>query len=186
MSFTITDRRAISGAKPTPPRDCYGITRIVSGAQTGVDRAALDAARQLGLAHGGWVPAGRLAEDGVIPIEYQMRECLGGNAERTALNVRDSDATLLISHGPDTHFSCGTKLTKRLVAKQKKGSIHARLPMGRIELIDERTYEQLRAWIARCRIKTLNVAGPRESKEPGIYADALAFLVTLLAPKEIA
>jgi hypothetical protein len=132
------------------------------------------------------VPAGRIAEDGIIPIEYQMRACLGGNAERTALNVRDSDATLLISHGPDTHFSGGTKLTKRLVAKYKKGSIHARLPIGRVELIDGRIFEQLHAWIARCRIKTLNVAGPRESKEPGIYEDALAFLVLLLAPKETA
>ena len=78
------------------------LTRIVSGGQTGVDRAALDVGVECGLQIGGWVPRGRLAEDGTIPRRYTgLREADSTDpAIRTALNVRDSDATLIVSHGP--------------------------------------------------------------------------------------
>ena len=83
---------------------------IVSGGQTGVDRAAWAAAIELGLPIGGWVPKGRLAEDGEIPARYAgLREAESAEpAVRTALNVRDSDATLIFSHGPLTG---GSRLT---------------------------------------------------------------------------
>ncbi len=83
--------------------------RLISGGQTGADRAALDVALELGLDHGGWVPKGRAAEDGPLPGRYRVRETPSEDrAERTMRNVADSDATLLISHGPLTG---GSELT---------------------------------------------------------------------------
>ena len=87
--------------------------KIVSGGQTGVDRAGLEAAIALGLPYGGWVPKGRLAEDGVVPLKYVgMQEHTSSNyAVRTKANVRDSDATLIIA--PSLPLSGGTMLTLR-------------------------------------------------------------------------
>ena len=87
--------------------------KIVSGGQTGVDRAGLEAAIALGLPYGGWVPKGRLAEDGVVPLKYVgMQEHTSSNyAVRTKANVRDSDATLIIA--PSLPLSRGTMLTLR-------------------------------------------------------------------------
>mgnify|MGYP003793290687 CR=1 FL=1 len=88
------------------------IKKIVSGGQTGVDRAALDVAMQLGIPVGGWCPRGRRAEDGRIPDSYPLREASSVNyAKRTELNVRDSDGTLILSGGPLTG---GTALTESL------------------------------------------------------------------------
>src|SRR5213080_1459301 len=86
------------------------ISKIVSGGQTGVDRAALDVALELGIPCGGWCPIGRRAEDGVIPDRYPLRQAPSANyADRTALNVRDSDGTLILARGP---LRGGTALTK--------------------------------------------------------------------------
>ena len=97
--------------KPTTCR----LERIVSGGQTGVDRAALDVALERGLPCGSWCPRGRLAEDGVIPPRYPLTEALTSSySNRTELNVRDSDATLIVVHGP---LRGGTALTKRQADK---------------------------------------------------------------------
>ncbi len=86
------------------------VSKIVSGGQTGVDRAALDAAIKLGIAHGGWVPKGRLAEDGPLPETYRMRETASAAySERTERNVIDSDGTLIISRGELTGGSEATR-----------------------------------------------------------------------------
>jgi hypothetical protein len=87
------------------------IRKIISGGQTGADRAAFDAALALGLPIGGWVPKGRKAEDGVIPAHYSnLRETDADDYEsRTRLNVREADATLILSHGPLTG---GSQLTE--------------------------------------------------------------------------
>ncbi len=86
--------------------------KLVSGGQTGVDRAALDVALELGIDHGGWVPKGRAAGDGPLPSRYRVRETPSEDrAERTGRNVADADATLLISHGPLTG---GSELTPML------------------------------------------------------------------------
>ena len=105
------------------------IERIVSGGQTGCDRAAFDAALELGIPLGGWVPRGRLDEDGVIPVRYpNLREAESADpAVRTECNVRDSDATLLISHGP---LVGGSALTARLADQMGRPHLHLDLDLA--------------------------------------------------------
>jgi hypothetical protein len=139
------------------------VSKIISGAQTGVDRAALDAALELGLPHGGWVPKGRKAEDGIIPEKYKMMEMPTERyAGRTERNILDSDGTLIISRGALTE---GSDLTRQLAIKNARPWLHADLErIGATEAA-----RTIRAWLKRQRISVLNVAGPRASKDPGIY-----------------
>lgn len=96
--------------------------KIVSGGQTGADRAALDAAIDCNIAHGGWCPAKRLAEDGVIDKKYQLQETESSNyAVRTKANVLDSDVTIIFSHG---ELMGGSLLTKELAKKLSKPCLH--------------------------------------------------------------
>ncbi len=146
--------------------------RIVSGGQTGVDRAALDVAMALGIACGGWVPRGRLAEDGPLSRIYPMRETAARSyATRTRLNVRDSDATLILCRGRP---SGGTALTVDFAERLAK-------PVRIVDLDAPEPVADSRAWIAETGVRVLNVAGPRESSSPGIGAAAAAFLTTLFA-----
>lgn len=151
--------------------------RIVSGGQTGVDRGALDAARRLGLSHGGWCPRGRLAEDGAIPPEYELRETESREYPvRTERNVHDSDGTLILYRRT---LSGGTSLTHRFCRKHAK-------PHCLIDLMDdlrpvEARAEAVRGWLAKHRIRVLNVAGPRESNEPGIQRESAEFLIRVLS-----
>ncbi len=147
------------------------ITRIVSGGQTGVDRAALDAALALGLPCGGWCPRGRLAEDGVIPPRYPLRETPDAEyAQRTEWNVRDSDGTLVLKRG---HAGGGTAFT--IVTARR-----LRRPLLVLDLARRPRTEQLLRWILERGVRTLNVAGPRESQRPGAYAAAREFLLEAL------
>ncbi len=144
---------------------------IVSGGQTGVDRAALDVALAAGIKSGGWIPRGRRAEDGPLPACYPMRETHGRDyAERTRLNVRDSDGTLILCRGAP---SGGTRLTEILAAR-------ARRPYLIVDLRTTIDPARVCRWLACQHIRVLNVAGPRESGCPGIYAQARAFLERLL------
>jgi hypothetical protein len=132
---------------------------IVSGGQTGVDRAALDVAIALHISHGGWCPKGRLAEDGRIPRRYQLRETESAEYPvRTERNVVDSDATLVLCAGRP---SGGTELTVRLARRHKR-------PCLVVDLESPPTVAKVRAWLRRHGVGTLNVAGPRESQNPGI------------------
>ena len=108
------------------------IERIVSGGQTGCDRAAFDAALALGIPLGGWVPRGRLDEDGVIPARYpNLREAASAEpAVRTEHNVRDSDATLLLSHGP---LIGGSALTRQLCEQWERPWLHVDLSRPAVE-----------------------------------------------------
>ena len=144
---------------------------VVSGGQTGVDRAAWDVAVELGLPIGGWVPKGRLAEDGTIDARYGgLREADSTDpAVRTRLNVRDSDATLIISRGPLTG---GSLLTFREAGRLGRPVFH--LDLAEDPPADAVT--RLRAWLQGVRPKTLNVAGPRASGDPGIGELAAAVL----------
>jgi hypothetical protein len=147
------------------------LAKIVSGGQTGVDRAALDVALERGVPCGGWCPLGRKAEDGKLPPRYPLRETLtAAYAERTESNVRDSDGTLIFLRGP---ASGGTKQTIDLAAQRQK-------PCLVVDLSADVDLAVIRRWLAEHAIRTLNVAGPRESGAPGIYQQARTLLGRLL------
>ena len=152
------------------------ITRTASGGQTGVDRAALDAALEQGFACGGWCPQGRRAEDGRIPDRYPLQENDSPRyPARTAQNIRDSDGTLIIFRGrPDR----GTRLTFRLTEQGGKPCLAIDLGTSRDR---DATVETILAWAEQHAICTLNVAGPGESHCPGIHGQALEILRELIA-----
>lgn len=145
--------------------------RVVSGGQTGVDRAALDVALELGIECGGWCPRGRRAEDGPIPDRYPLDETPSSEyPERTARNVRDADATLVLCLGEADR---GTRLTLRIAEREGR-------PCHRVDLSGGIDLEELRDWLAAVPVRTLNVAGPRESRRPGIHDAAADLLRRLL------
>jgi hypothetical protein len=146
---------------------------IVSGGQSGVDRAALDVAIALGFTHGGWCPAGRLAEDGPIDTRYALRETASPAYDvRTERNVVDSDGTLVLASGEPRG---GSALTCRLARTHGK-------PLLVVDLADPPPPAAVHAWLDAHAIATLNVAGPRASSEPGVYARASAYLTNVLEP----
>jgi hypothetical protein len=143
----------------------------VSGGQTGVDRAALDAAIKLNIEHGGWCPEGRLAEDGRISMHYQLTECDSPKYDvRTEKNVIDSDGTLILFRGSLTG---GTKLTARFAKRHKK-------PLLILNFDEKPEIAAVRSWLSEHQVEVLNVAGPRESTQPGIYNEATQYLILLL------
>ena len=145
--------------------------RIVSGGQTGVDRAALDVAIALGIAHGGWCPAGRLSEDGTVPSRYELQETTSSEYPvRTEQNVIDSEATLILCVGKLTG---GTRLTKRFCHRHQKPHFVARIDQPS-------SLVAVRQWLASDRPSCLNVAGPRESTCPGIHGQSMEFLLRVL------
>lgn len=151
------------------------IERVVSGGQAGVDRAALDVALEVGIPCGGWCPKGRKAEDGPIATRYPLKETPTDDyAQRTEWNARDSDGTLVITRGLPTG---GTAQTIEFASRLNKPCLVADLE-NRINPTD------MVEWAAAFGVSTLNVAGPRESKCPGIYDQAAAFLRTSLAPSK--
>lgn len=153
-----------------PSTDGWLIEKIVSGGQTGVDRAALDWALQHGVAHGGWCPKGRLAVDGLLPERYLLRETdSAGYRQRTKLNIRDSDATLIFNTGV---LDGGTLQTVRFVQTLGKPHLVAQLD----DLAQENMLRRIRAWLVDGQFSVLNVAGPREEKRPGIYASVAGLL----------
>lgn len=146
------------------------ILKIVSGGQTGVDRAALDVALKLGIPHGGWVPKGRVAEDGPLPETYRMHETATAvYAERTEKNVIDSDGTLIISRG---ELSGGSEATREMALKHGRPWLH--IDLNRTAAFVSAV--RITQWWSTHRIRILNVAGPRASKDPQIYHDTLALL----------
>jgi hypothetical protein len=150
--------------------------RVVSGGQTGVDRAALEVALELGLPCGGWCPKGRLAEDGVIPKRYPLVETPSDEyAQRTEWNVRDSDGTLILSRGGI--LKGGSALTASLAARYGR-------PCLTVDLTAPPDPAAIRDWIARNQVRTLNVAGPRAGDSPGLYEQAARVLHELLASQQ--
>jgi hypothetical protein len=149
------------------------IEKIVSGGQTGADRAGLDAAIELDIPHGGWIPKGRKTEDGGLPGKYYLKEMpTGSYAARTEQNVIDSDGTLIISHGK---LNGGSAMTRQLAKKHKRPWMHVDLEKTNLF----KAAMEIRSWAAKNGIKVLNVAGPRGSKDPEIY-EATKKLLTLL------
>lgn len=147
------------------------IEKLVSGGQTGVDRAALDVALASCMPCGGWCPKGRLAEDGPIPARYPLSETPSGElAQRTEWNVRDSDATLVLVRGPARG---GTRAT--LDFAKALGRPHLTVGLGRAP-----NFAATLAWLGRHSACVLNIAGPRESESPGIYRATRSYLEALL------
>jgi len=137
------------------------LEKIISGGQTGADRAALDFALAANIPHGGWCPLGRIAEDGPIPEKYHLEETPAENYSlRTEWNVRDSEGTVIFSRA--AILTGGSGLTAKFCKKWKRPFIHLS------ETKTENPAEELVAFIDENRIQNLNVAGPRDSTEHGI------------------
>jgi hypothetical protein len=147
------------------------IQKIISGGQTGVDQAALDVAIEEGIPHGGWIPKGRLTENGPLPEKYLLQEMpTESYPARTEKNVLDADGTLIISNGK---LSGGSELTQKVAAKHNRPHLHIDL----LRINGFKAAQDITAWIADNQIKVLNVAGPRASKDPRIY-DAVRKIIT--------
>ena len=150
------------------------IKKIISGGQTGADRAALDVAIKSDIPHGGWIPKGRKTEDGVLPDKYQLHEMpTTSYPKRTEQNILDSDGTLIVSHGK---LNGGSALTRKLAKKHNCPCIH--LDMNELSINDASS--AVKAWIEENEIQILNVAGPRESKAPSIYNVTMKILEAFL------
>jgi len=152
------------------------VRRIVSGGQTGADRAGLDAANRIGLPHGGWCPKGRRAEGGRIPTRYRLQETESdGYSARTQRNVFDSAATVIFTRGPMTP---GSALTEKFADWHGRPCLH-------VDVADPKAEENLRAWLSGID-GTLNVAGSRESGAPGIGQTVFDLLVRVIpSPPDI-
>ena len=142
------------------------VEKIISGAQTGADRTALDFAIERGIPHGGWCPRGRLAEDGQIESYYELKETPDADyPQRTEWNVRDSDGTVIFTIAPE--LIGGSALTHELAVEYRKPCLHlSRIADGKA------APAKLHEFVQRHRIKVLNIAGPRLSTEPAARAFA--------------
>jgi hypothetical protein len=148
------------------------LQKIVSGGQTGVDRAALDVAIALNIACGGWCPRGRRAEDGRIPDRYPLQEMASPSySSRTIENVSDSDGTLILTVGT---IAGGTLLTKNVAQTRQK-------PFLVVDLKKPPDVAVLHDWLQKNTIHVLNVAGPRASQMPEAYRLAASFLLRVLS-----
>src|SRR2546423_11720802 len=158
------------------------LTKVISGGQTGVDQAALRAARVAGLEIGGWCPPGRECEIGVIPPEFPLKETererspgapAVPRSQRTEWNVRDSDGVLVLGRGASgaatEEFGPGTKWT--IECARRYGS-----PLLVCSVDDPSANEKIYQWLNESKIKTLNVAGSSESRSPGIGERVYALL----------
>ncbi|MCB9477825.1 MAG: putative molybdenum carrier protein [Deltaproteobacteria bacterium] len=147
------------------------VEKIVSGGQTGVDRAALDAALAWGVPCAGWCPAGRLAEDGPIDERYPLRETPGADySERTERNVLDSDGTLILNVGT---LDGGTAYTAKMAKRHGK-------PYLIVRIDEDADVREAVSWLARHHIVVMNIAGPRESKSAGTQERARGYLDRLI------
>jgi hypothetical protein len=147
------------------------LQKIVSGGQTGVDRAALDSGLELGIPIGGYCPKGRRSEDGTIPDKYPLTETSTSNyGVRTEKNVVESEGTLVLNVG---QISSGTAYTIKMAIRRKK-------PYMVVQLDEDVSYEAVLDWLRSNQIRVLNVAGPRESQTTGIHRQSLEFLRVLL------
>ncbi len=159
--------------------------KVISGGQTGVDRAALEVAAEFNYETGGWCPPGRLSESGTIPNKFSLRETPAERSAkaphiprslRTEWNVRDSDATLILTInnkpvGPGTMWS---REACRIYNK----------PYLLIDLLIKENIEEIKQWLKDHKIKILNIAGPSEMEQPGIGEIAGGFLLRLFSGNE--
>jgi hypothetical protein len=139
------------------------IKKIISGGQTGADQAGLDAAIELGIAHGGWIPKGRKTEEGPLPAKYKLKE-MGTTSypKRTEQNILDSEGTLIFTFGKLTG---GSALTRKLAKTHGFPCLH--VDLNKVTVGEGANL--VRTWLEKHNIKVLNVAGSRASKAPTVY-----------------
>ena len=146
------------------------IRKIISGGQTGVDRAALDVAIKLAVAHGGWIPKGRITESGPLPDNYNLKETRSSSySDRTEKNVLDSDGTLIISRGSLTG---GSAYTREMASRHNRPWLHIDLE----QMAAFQAANAINQWVLQNKVEILNVAGPRASKDPTVYKDTVNIL----------
>jgi hypothetical protein len=125
---------------------------------------------KLGIAHGGWVPRGRLTENGELPQKYHLKETSSTHySVRTEKNVVDTEGTLILSHGP---LAGGSEYTREMAVRHRRPWIH--IDLDRTAAFHAAT--AINKWILQKKIEILNVAGPRASEDPSIYQDTLNIL----------
>jgi hypothetical protein len=147
------------------------IKKIVSGGQTGADIAGIDAAIELGVPYGGWIPKGRLTENGPLPQKYKLQEMTTASyPKRTAQNVIDSDGTVIFTHGAMTG---GSALTKKKAEQHGKPVLHLELSAT----TEVKAVNPLGAFIEGNDIQILNVAGSRGSRDPELYGKVFKIMV---------
>lgn len=153
------------------------VERIVSGGQTGADRGGLEAAIKLDIPHGGWCPAGRIAEDGRIPARYQLVETMGSDySERTWLNVRDSSGTIVFVDS----MTPGSRATVEFCVKARRPYLIVPTTVS----APKRAVGRIRLWLDQMgEMPRLNIAGTRESKAPGIQLAVTEILLAVLRPE---
>jgi len=143
------------------------LKKIISGGQTGVDRAALDVALALGLERGGWCPAGRAADDGPIDPQYPLIETSEmDHTVRTGYNVRESNASLLIYCGV---LQGGTAYAVEMARHQGK-------PVMAIDMENPPAPTEVSEWIHELALTTLHIGGQREASAPGVYTRAYIYI----------
>lgn len=148
----------------------WTLEKIVSGGQTGVDRAGLDAAMTVGIPVGGWIPKGRRTEDGPLDVCYPLMETRSPQYRvRTGWNVRDTDGTLILTIG----------VPEGGTAHTVQKCHHFNKPVLVVDLEAGHDLDEMDAWIIENRIRVLNIAGPRASKQPTIYNRACSILQAL-------
>lgn len=163
--------------KIAPALDRPSLTQIISGGQTGADRGALLAGLEVGLPIGGWIPRGARAEDGRIPdnLAQHMRETSSSSyPPRTSLNVRDADGTMIVSFG--STLGRGSLRTREVAAAMDAPCLHVRVTESG-QVAPPLNLDQVVRWLVDHAIQILNVAGPRESREPGLQEATRKFLV---------
>jgi hypothetical protein len=148
------------------------IKKIISGGQTGADQAALDAAIKLDVPHGGWIPKGKITENGPLSDKYQLDEMpTSSYEERTEKNIIDSDGTLIVSHG---RLTGGSALTRELAMENGKRWLH--IDLNKISQFDAAM--KINKWLYEKNIEVLNVAGPRASKDSKVYQAVMDILIS--------
>jgi Circularly permutated YpsA SLOG family len=154
------------------------LPKLISGGQTGADRAALDAALKFDIPYGGWLPKGRLAEDGPLDAKYKLQEMpTDSYSARTEQNVIDSDGTVIFSHGKPAG---GTDYTREMALKHGKQLLG--IDLNQTTSLDAASL--IVSWIQLRRIKILNVAGPRASEDADIYNDVYRILEMVIQMQE--
>ena len=150
------------------------LLKLISGGQTGADRAALDAALKFDIPYGGWLPKGRLAEDGPLDAKYNLKEMpTESYPARTEQNVIDSDGTVIFSYGKPAG---GADYTREMALKHGKQLLG--IDLNQTTSLDAASL--IVSWIQLRRIKILNIAGPRASEDAGIYNAVLRILVMVI------